>query len=216
MNRFASFTIRSGIVAENSSVRCSPVTCDRISSTSSIKPMFSISSASSSTAHFAWSSGRRPRFITSSTRPGVPTTICAPRESRRSCSDIDCPPYTVNTCNAPSPRREVNSSATCNASSRVGASTSACGIASDTSIDSNIGNPKAAVFPVPVCAWPITSHVSPSSTGIAIRCIGVGDSNPFFPIAANDASDKPNPSNVFTSSLIYLFPFFLWIASLSA
>ncbi len=38
-----------------------------------------------------------------------------------------------------------------------------------------IGSPKAAVLPVPVCAWPITSRPS-SSGGIACSWIGEGDS----------------------------------------
>ena len=38
-----------------------------------------------------------------------------------------------------------------------------------------IGRPKAAVLPVPVCAWPITSRPA-SREGIACSWIGLGDS----------------------------------------
>ena len=40
---------------------------------------------------------------------------------------------------------------------------------------STIGSPNAAVLPVPVCAWPITSRPA-SSGGIACSWIGLGDS----------------------------------------
>ena len=60
-------------------------------------------------------------------------------------------------------------------SSRVGVSTSACTSETSGSMYSAIGSPNAAVLPVPVCAWPITSL--PSSTdGIACSWIGLGDS----------------------------------------
>jgi hypothetical protein len=42
-------------------------------------------------------------------------------------------------------------------SSRVGVSTRAWTLGSSGFAYSTIGNPNAAVFPVPVCAWPITS-----------------------------------------------------------
>ena len=60
-------------------------------------------------------------------------------------------------------------------SSRVGVSTSACTLCSVGSMYSMIGSPNAAVLPVPVCAWPITSRPS-SSDGIACSWIGLGDS----------------------------------------
>ena len=60
-------------------------------------------------------------------------------------------------------------------SSRVGVSTSACVSGSSGSTKSIIGSPNAAVLPVPVCAWPITS-LPASSSGIACSWIGLGDS----------------------------------------
>ena len=59
-------------------------------------------------------------------------------------------------------------------SSRVGVSTSAWTSSSVGSTDSSSGSPKAAVLPVPVWAWPITSRPS-SSGGIACSWIGLGD-----------------------------------------
>ena len=50
-------------------------------------------------------------------------------------------------------------------SSQVGANTSAWVCRSDSSMPSISGMPNAAVLPVPVCAWPITSRPS-SNSGI--------------------------------------------------
>ena len=41
------------------------------------------------------------------------------------------------------------------------------------SIDSTMGMPKAAVLPVPVCAWPITSRPA-RSTGMTALWMSVG------------------------------------------
>jgi hypothetical protein len=61
------------------------------------------------------------------------------------------------------------------ANSRVGASTSACGLPARISMRDRIGSANAAVLPVPVCAWPSTSRPS-SSGGIVAAWIGEGDS----------------------------------------
>ena len=58
-------------------------------------------------------------------------------------------------------------------SSRVGVSTIACVSSFSGSMYSSMGSPKAAVFPLPVCAWPITSCPL-SSSGMACAWIGVG------------------------------------------
>ena len=74
-----------GMVAENSATwRCSG-DLRMMVSTSSMKPMRSISSASSSTRVF--SSDRSSEFFSmwSMTRPGVPTTTCTPRRRADSC-----------------------------------------------------------------------------------------------------------------------------------
>jgi hypothetical protein len=68
-----------------------------------------------------------------------------------------------------------NASATWIASSRVGASTSACGVVCLISMRDRMGSAKAAVLPVPVWAWPSTSRLS-SSEGMVAAWIGDGDS----------------------------------------
>ena len=75
--------IGSGIVAEKSAVWWSSGVCSNIHSTSSIKPMRSISSASSSTRQLSSSIRSVLRRMWSITRPGVPTTTCTPRLSDR-------------------------------------------------------------------------------------------------------------------------------------
>ncbi len=66
-----------------------------------------------------------------------------------------------------------NASHTCSASSRVGASTSACGVFWVVSSRSRIGSANAAVLPVPVWARPITSRPS-SRWGIVWAWIAEG------------------------------------------
>ena len=78
------------------------------------------------------------------------------------------PPYTGSTDTCRYLPSFISSPAVCSASSRVGDSTMACTRLSAGSIFSTSGMPKAAVLPVPVCAWPITSRPS-SMGGIASR-----------------------------------------------
>ncbi len=68
-----------------------------------------------------------------------------------------------------------NASATCSASSRVGARISAWGTFRSTSRRDRIGIANAAVLPVPVWARPTTSLPS-SSVGMVAAWIGEGDS----------------------------------------
>ena len=77
-------------------------------------------------------------------------------------------------------------------SSRVGVRTSACVSSEVGSMYCSIGRPKAAVLPVPVCAWPITSWPS-SSSGIACSWIGEGSVNPSSSIAFWICSESPSP-----------------------
>ena len=67
------------------------------STMSSKKPMSSMRSASSSTSVFSASSFRLPRSRWSSTRPGVPTTMCAPCSSVAVCPRSGTPPHRVTT-----------------------------------------------------------------------------------------------------------------------
>ena len=66
-----------------------------------------------------------------------------------------------------------NASATWIASSRVGASTSTCGLLAAASSRASAGRAKAAVLPVPVWAWPSTSRPA-SSGGMVAAWIGLG------------------------------------------
>ena len=68
-----------GMVAENRATCLSAGVSARIVSTSSAKPIFSISSASSSTRNRSWTRSRVPLSRWSMTRPGVPTTTWTPR-----------------------------------------------------------------------------------------------------------------------------------------
>ena len=82
--RSAIFRIAVGMVAEKSATwRCAGM-CSSTHSTSSMKPMRSISSASSSTRARNPSTARVPLRMWSITLPGVPTTTCTPRRRRRS------------------------------------------------------------------------------------------------------------------------------------
>ena len=84
--------ICSGMVAENSAVWALGGVAARIFSTSSMKPMRSISSASSSTTKSTLPSCRLPRSMWSMTRPGVPTMTVAPPCSALSCGGYGAPP----------------------------------------------------------------------------------------------------------------------------
>ncbi len=70
-----------GMVAENSATCFSAGAADRIVSTSSAKPMLSISSASSSTSSRSSDRSSVPLSRWSMIRPGVPTTTWTPRAS---------------------------------------------------------------------------------------------------------------------------------------
>ena len=117
-----------GMVAENSATCLSSGVSARIVSTSSAKPILSISSASSRTRKRSSDRSRVPFSRWSMIRPGVPTTTWTPRRSAESWTPYPWPPYTGSTW---TPGRwaayRSNASETCSASSRVGASTSACG-----------------------------------------------------------------------------------------
>ena len=74
-----------GMVAENSATWRSGGVFFSTASTSSMKPMRSISSASSSTSTSSEERSSEPRSRWSMIRPGVPTTTCTPRFSAPSC-----------------------------------------------------------------------------------------------------------------------------------
>ena len=74
-----------GIVAEKSATCFVAGVSARIVATSSAKPIFSISSASSSTRYFSCVRSSVPFSRWSMMRPGVPTTMWTPRRSAESC-----------------------------------------------------------------------------------------------------------------------------------
>ena len=76
--------IWAGMVAENSATCLLSGVSARIVSTSSAKPIFSISSASSSTRKRSSDRSRVPFSRWSMIRPGVPTTTWTPRRSAES------------------------------------------------------------------------------------------------------------------------------------
>lgn len=93
---------QSGTVAENRrNCGCSTtVSCtqSRIQSTSSLKPISSMRSASSSTRHLSSEKSLRlPLSRWSMTRPVVPTRMSTPLRSCLACSEKETPPYTGRT-----------------------------------------------------------------------------------------------------------------------
>jgi hypothetical protein len=79
---------------------------------------------------------------------------------------------------------------TCTANSLVGTSISACiGPLRFTLV--SIGNEKAAVLPVPVCACPTTSTPF-KIRGMDVSCIGKGISYPFSLSAFRISAPSPN------------------------
>ncbi|COZ36361.1 Uncharacterised protein [Mycobacterium tuberculosis] len=80
------------MVAENRATCLYSGVSDRMRSTSSAKPMVSISSASSSTRKSTRDRSKVARSRWSIIRPGVPTTTCAPRLNPASCTAYDDPP----------------------------------------------------------------------------------------------------------------------------
>ena len=81
-----------GMVAENSSVWRRPVSRLRIRSTSGMKPMSSMRSASSSTTTLTPPSSTLPRSNQSSRRPGVAIRTSTPFSSAFSWSPMPTPP----------------------------------------------------------------------------------------------------------------------------
>ena len=130
-------------------------------STCGLKPMSSIRSASSRTRIFTCSSVIALRSSRSLSRPGVATRTCAVR-ARFDWACSGTPPYTVATL---MPRGAIASisPATCVASSRVGTSTTAAGLASRASILSTTGIAKLSVLPEPVGAFARTSRPASAS-----------------------------------------------------
>ena len=90
---FQAMVITSWLVVAEKSTSCRSMgVASMILVTSLTKPMLSISSASSSTMVCTLSRRMFPRFMWSSSRPGVATTICGHCLSWESCLVMGCPP----------------------------------------------------------------------------------------------------------------------------
>ena len=171
------------------------------------KPMLSISSASSSTILLTMLRSTLPRSMRSISRPGVATMICAPWRRALIWSRMLVPPYTATMLMAfIYLEKSRRSSAICRHSSLVGDSTMACVCAPrgppmggwGSTICSS-GSPKAAVFPVPVCARammsvPLSYELS---RGMTVSCMGMGCSKPSSSMARQMSEHTPNSSKVF-------------------
>ena len=185
-----------GMVAENSTVWCSPGIYSNTVSMSSRNPIFNISSASSKT--MVWTKSGRMVFLRrwSIKRPGVPIIICTPPFRALIWREMSCPPYTGSTFTPCIYFASLRiSSATWMASSLVGDKIKTCVFRKDGSTFCKIGIPKAAVLPVPVWACPITSTPD-KTTGIAWLWIGVASSNPMSAIPLKICGFKSNSSNL--------------------
>src|SRR3954447_9431144 len=159
-----------------------------------MKPRSSISSASSRTMNRAAVRTNERRDIRSIIRPTVATTTWAPERSCDCWERIGAPPKTatisIGRCSA-----KVRSAwVTWMQSSRVGVITIAWTSLFSGSRYCSSGSPKAAVLPVPVWAWPITSW-PPSSSGIACSWIGVGSSKPSSSSACWMSGERPRSLN---------------------
>ena len=176
---------------------------------SSIKPISSILSASSRTTNFTSSSWIEPCLTWSINLPGVATTIWIPLLNWLYWRTILCPPYIATVLIPVYFANLLNSFVTCNASSRVGTSISACiGPLRLILILVNIGSAKAAVLPVPVWAWPITSTPF-KANGITASWIGKGASNPFSLSALSIRAPSPNSWNVLVVLAVIVISRFL-------
>ena len=187
---FARLRILSGIVAEKSNnCRFASVWPIRFSM-SGKNPMWSIWSASSNTTRRIESRWREPRLAWSNKRPGVPRITWGRLPSCCNWDSIVLPPMSgrISTSNiAPS---TFASSEICLMSSRVGAIISTCSWCTSVWMRCNIGNKKASVLPVPVCAFAIIS-LPLKTIGIDCSWIGVGSLMPCFCKVLISSSQTP-------------------------
>src|SRR5690606_12971187 len=138
-------------------------------------------------------------------RPGVPTTTSTPRCSASICGSYARPPYTCTTRTLRCRAAVVRSPATCTASSRVGATTSACGLPASgresqpsspgPTTRSSSGIPKPGVLPVPVLAGPVVSRPA-RATGRVSAWIGNGWVMPTSASARTIGSETPRSAKV--------------------
>ena len=158
-----------GTVAENINVRRSSGDSPKINSRSSRKPRSSISSASSITTPRSCDRSMLLRMMWSRKRPGVATTMWAPRASVRRSSRMSIPPTQDAITTPASAYSHSSSRFTCNANSRVGAMTKAKGDPARSKASASPSNvspsarPKPTVLPEPV--WAETNRSDSPSLG---------------------------------------------------
>ena len=88
--------------------------------------------------------------------------------------------------------------------SRVGTKITACTTAFSIWINCKIGNPKAAVFPVPVFANPTISVVLSSNCGITFCWISVGSTIFNSVNACTIGFEIPNSENCFAMVSVFI------------
>ena len=125
-NLAASPSIAGGMVADHSSTVCSCSRQARMKSTSSMKPMSSISSASSRTTVRTCCRSIRVFQIRSMSRPGVATRMCTPWLSLLFWTPMSKPPKTAKGTTSVWRATSSISCTYCRASSRVGTRTRCC------------------------------------------------------------------------------------------
>ncbi len=171
---------------------------------SSLKPLSSKRSASSSTTWRSMCKTTPPLSIKSSKRPGVATSTEAPARNPMSCVLIDAPPTAVTTrrgvvcCMRTVLMRSTKAWLTCCANSRVGTSTTAYTPPPTSGSGTwcsgcNNDRPNAKVLPDPVGAKPMPSFAA-KCAGITRRCTGVADSNPSVVSASSHMGSSPKAS----------------------
>ena len=200
MYRCAMRSTSFGMVALKRRVRRMSGVLARMVSMSSWNPMSNISSASSITRWRIASKWIFPRFIRSIRRPGVATMIWGVMSNARNWMMMFSPPYTATMFR---PFRcfpkFFRSLAICTQSSRVGASMRDCVWRRLVSVFCRRGRPKAAVFPVPVCAMAMRSFDSFNTKGMAFSCIGIASSKPNSSMLCRSSSFKPSSLNLIFS-----------------
>ena len=173
-------------------VWCSPVTWRSTHSTCGVKPSSAMRSASSRMATEILSRLTSSAFMRSMRRNGVATMSSTPFSSSSICLSREAPPYTASTFMPQALAMGSRTSATCNASSRVGTSTRPCGKrgAAFFAMRESAGTPKARVFPLPVRARPHTSWPF-MATGMASVWMANGAAKPAAARPASISAGTP-------------------------
>mmetsp|Transcript_22477 Transcript_22477/g.74117 ORF Transcript_22477/g.74117 Transcript_22477/m.74117 type:complete len:201 (-) Transcript_22477:19-621(-) len=177
-----------------------------IVSSSFSKSIASSLSASSST-RYRTPFTEKPRVFCrwSTSRPGVPTTRCGRLASRIACCTMSTPPTTTATLTPIIEPSASSCSPICSASSRVGEMMRPKSGWGASSSRLSTGRPKAAVFPEPVSARPMTSRPA-SAHGIASHWMAVGALKFIFWQASQSGSARPSSLKVLGAAAAIWLP----------